>query len=242
MRTVPLATFALLASAASLLGQSYGDQFQRLSVGAAAFQVADATDGDGGYIDVDGYLYAPNQPVVWTAPLSLPDGAVIHQICMFINDLATGYSETAHVVEEELASGGTVPFSHTIAGVVSGSGLDGYGYFCSPVTYQRIRNSADANGDGFTNPTAYRIEILAYSTLGFGGLQIIWQRSISPPPATPTFGDVPATDGAFQHVEALAASAVTSGCGGGEYCPDATLTRRQMAVFLTKALGLHWAD
>jgi hypothetical protein len=161
---------------------------------------------------------------------------------MFINDLATDHVETAHILEEELASGGAAPFSHVIAEVVSGTGLDGYGYFCSPVTYQRIRSSADANGDGVTNPTSYRIEILAYSTLGFGGVQIVWQRSISPPPLTPTFADVPATDGAFQHIEALAASAVTSGCGNGNFCPEATLTRRQMAVFLAKALGLHWAN
>jgi hypothetical protein len=236
------ALIALAVPAARLAGQSYGDQFQTLTVGAGAFQVADATDGDGGYIDVDGYLYAPGQPVVWTAPLYLPDGAVIHQVCLFVNDLATDHTETADVVEEELASGGATPFSHNIAGAVSGPGLDGYGYFCSPTTYQRIRNSADANGDGVTNPTTYRIVIHAYSTLGFGGLQIVWQRSVSHPPAAPTFADVPMSDGAFQHIEALVASGITAGCGNDNYCPDATLTRRQMAVFIAKALGLHWVD
>ena len=39
----------------------------------------------------------------------------------------------------------------------------------------------------------------------------------------------------------LAASGITAGCGGGNYCPDAPLTRGQMAVFLSRALGLHWA-
>ena len=56
-------------------------------------------------------------------------------------------------------------------------------------------------------------------------------------------GDVqrlPTSDSAFQFVEALAASGITAGCGSGNYCPDAFLTRRQMAVFLAKALGLHW--
>jgi hypothetical protein len=33
----------------------------------------------------------------------------------------------------------------------------------------------------------------------------------------------------------------TAGCGGGNYCPDAPLTRGQMAAFLSKALGLHFA-
>ena len=41
-------------------------------------------------------------------------------------------------------------------------------------------------------------------------------------------------------VEALAASGVTAGCGTGtDFCPNAPLTRGQMAVFLSKALGLH---
>ena len=52
---------------------------------------------------------------------------------------------------------------------------------------------------------------------------------VSPAPATATF------------VEALAKSGITAGCGGGNYCPHAPLTPGQMAVFLSKALGLHFA-
>ncbi len=44
----------------------------------------------------------------------------------------------------------------------------------------------------------------------------------------------------FQFIEALAESGITAGCGNGNFCPDAALTRGQMAVFLAKALGLHW--
>jgi len=77
---------------------------------------------------------------------------------------------------------------------------------------------------------------------GFGGVQIVWRRQVSTAPATATFSDVPTTDGAFQFVEALVASGVTAGCGGGNYCPDSPLTRRQMAVFLSKSLGLHWTN
>ncbi len=44
----------------------------------------------------------------------------------------------------------------------------------------------------------------------------------------------------FQFIEALYASGITAGCGGGNYCPDSPLTRGQMAVFLAKALGLQW--
>ena len=33
---------------------------------------------------------------------------------------------------------------------------------------------------------------------------------------------------------------ITGGCAGGNYCPDNFVTRRRMAVFLAKALGLNW--
>ena len=73
-----------------------------------------------------------------------------------------------------------------------------------------------------------------------GAVHVLYQLQVSPPPGTPTFNDVPTSDPAFQFVEALVDSGITAGCGNGNFCPDAPLTRRQMAVFLAKALGLHW--
>jgi hypothetical protein len=55
-----------------------------------------------------------------------------------------------------------------------------------------------------------------------------------------SFGDVPTNHPFFPFVEALVASGITAGSGGGNYCPDAPLTRGQMAVFLAIALGLHF--
>ena len=75
-----------------------------------------------------------------------------------------------------------------------------------------------------------------------GAIRVVYELQVSPAPAVPTFNDVPTSDPAFQYIEALVASGITAGCGGGNYCPDATLTRRQMAVFLSKALGLHWNE
>ena len=74
----------------------------------------------------------------------------------------------------------------------------------------------------------------------FGYFEIWWRRVVSDPPATPTFGDVPASHPFYQFIEALAKSGITGGCGSGNYCPDNPLTRGQMATFLAKALGLHW--
>ena len=72
------------------------------------------------------------------------------------------------------------------------------------------------------------------------GATVYYKLQVSPAPATATFGDVPTNHLFFQFIEALAASGITGGCGGGNYCPDAPLTRGQMAVFLAKALGLQW--
>ena len=76
----------------------------------------------------------------------------------------------------------------------------------------------------------------------FAWVELWWHRTVSPAPGAPTFNDVPVSDPAFQYIEALAASGITGGCGGGNYCPNSPVTRRQMAVFLAKALGLHWPN
>jgi len=40
-------------------------------------------------------------------------------------------------------------------------------------------------------------------------------------------------------IEALVASGVTSGCRATSYCPDAPVTREQMAAFLIRALAVE---
>jgi len=55
-----------------------------------------------------------------------------------------------------------------------------------------------------------------------------------PAPSGTVFGDVPADGFAAAYIEQLAALGVTGGCGFGNYCPNAPVTRAQMAVFLLK--------
>ncbi|UCH36439.1 MAG: hypothetical protein JSV65_08825 [Armatimonadota bacterium] len=78
-------------------------------------------------------------------------------------------------------------------------------------------------------------------------------------PGSATFGDVsrgsngtydtPETDGThvfYGYVERLAdaaswgGTAVTGGCGGGNYCPTNPVTRGQMAIFLCRAFGIPY--
>jgi hypothetical protein len=60
------------------------------------------------------------------------------------------------------------------------------------------------------------------------------------PPActTPVFGDVPCSSPFARWVNELVARGITGGCGGGNYCPAAPVTRGQMSVFLTVTFGL----
>jgi streptogramin lyase len=60
------------------------------------------------------------------------------------------------------------------------------------------------------------------------------------PPAcvTPTFSDVPCSNGFAKWIEELVRRGVTAGCGGGQYCPATAVTRGQMAVFLSTTFGL----
>jgi len=60
---------------------------------------------------------------------------------------------------------------------------------------------------------------------------------LSNPPATPSFTDVPTSAWYFPHVEAAFAAGITSGCGGGLFCPLAPVTRGMGAVFITNTTG-----
>ena len=69
-------------------------------------------------------------------------------------------------------------------------------------------------------------------------------RTLDPalnPPAcgTPVFADVPATSPFCRWIEELARRGVVTGCGGGNYCPTAAVTREQMSVFLAVTFGAH---
>ena len=49
---------------------------------------------------------------------------------------------------------------------------------------------------------------------------------------------MPASSPFCRWIEELARRGVVAGCGGGNYCPSAAVTREQMAVFLAVTFGL----
>jgi PKD domain-containing protein/S-layer family protein/BACON domain-containing protein/fibronectin type III domain protein len=58
-----------------------------------------------------------------------------------------------------------------------------------------------------------------------------------PAPTSQRFDDVPPTRIGYAFIEELARRGITVGCGGNNFCPDAPVTREQMAAFIIRALG-----
>jgi S-layer homology domain len=183
----------------------------------------------------------------YVAPLQLPAGAQIQQICLYGYNQGPAGSLGLGLDAVKLVPAGVSP------GVVSipGSGIVfdwnlGHGVICTDPSFSyTYRETGDVDGDGNLEHLAHQFSVSIHQNddgvhTRFGGVGVFWRRQVSPPPAAASFADVPTTNGFFQFVEALAASGITAGCGGGNFCPDSPLTRGQMAVFLSKALGLHW--
>jgi len=59
--------------------------------------------------------------------------------------------------------------------------------------------------------------------------------SFAPRPASGVFFDVPPGSFAADWIEDLVAEGIAAGCGGGNFCPAAPVTRAQVAVWLLKA-------
>lgn len=106
--------------------------------------------------------------------------------------------------------------------------------------YQYVGGTLNHTVDNFNNSYLMEAFLSAGSSYRLITARVYYQLQVSPKPLSNTFWDVPYSHPYHQYVEALVRSGITAGCGGGAYCPDAPLTRGQMAVFLSKALGLHW--
>jgi S-layer homology domain len=244
----PFAAVGVLLLAAYARGQSYGPDAQTWTVGGANFD-SKPTDLEAYHstLDSDGYLMAYyDLPFVlgYEAPLDLPDGSRIEQVCLFSRGDGLDVVTVSLKAVKLVPPGGTASEMDLPGTVLTTNPAVGYSRDCTDPISLTVRSTADVDGDGLPDAVSCRvgaiIQNLVPSGAGLGAVQVTWRREVSPPPMTPTFADVPSSEGAWPEIEALAASGITAGCGGGDFCPAATLTRRQMAVFLAQALGLHW--
>jgi RHS repeat-associated protein len=103
-----------------------------------------------------------------------------------------------------------------------------------------------------SHPYAAEIEAMKMSgvTAGCGGGQycpdsyvtraqmaifLLAAKAISPPSCTtPIFNDVPCSYWAAPWINELYRQGITAGCGGGSYCPETTITRAEVAVFVLR--------
>ncbi len=93
--------------------------------------------------------------------------------------------------------------------------------------------SGCGNGNYCPNSTVTRAQMAVFL------LRAKYGSAYSPPVATGTvFTDVPSNGFAAAFIEQLVSEGITSGCGGGNYCPNNSVTRAQMAVFLQRTFNL----
>jgi hypothetical protein len=165
------------------------------------------------------------------AGLHLPAGAVVSTFELAACD--TNALDLAAYIETAPKAGGQV----TLFGPVTTTG--------SSTTCQVVP-SPPFTPFTINNDTTEYLIVVSFSaatgpTLLLNSVRVGYKLQVSPDPLGATFADVPVGHPLHRFVEALVAAGITGGCGGGNYCPDAPVTRGQMAVFLSAALGLHWA-
>jgi cysteine-rich repeat protein len=106
--------------------------------------------------------------------------------------------------------------------------------FCRWIEELARRGVAGGCGGGNYCPTApVSREAMAVFVL------VTLDPTLNPPPcAAAPYGDVPVSSPFCRWILELTNRGVVTGCGGGNYCPQAAVTREQMGVFLTSTFGL----
>jgi hypothetical protein len=191
-----------------------------------------------------GYYHSRGSNGSFNAPLDMPPGTEVQQVCLFVRDSSSTYQIGFNWVAFRMGDSTEASGSTSIGSVYSGvAETPGETVICVvPASPVQIRAFADVDGDGDLEYNYHALNLSAGgdTNVRWGAAYVVWRRAMSPAPATATFpNDVPTSHPFFRYVEALYASGITAGCGAG-YCPDDPVTRGQMAVFLTKALGLYW--
>jgi hypothetical protein len=168
----------------------------------------------------------------FAAPLKLPPGALIESLQMNACNNSGGLEPVSGYLVVTDKNGTVLTTTDTLT--TSGSGcenlaenLTSKNIVVSPFDYYYLRSDVTTT--------------LSY-TVGLGGMILEYRLQVSSAPATATFADVPTNFPYFRTIEALNASGITSGCGGGNFCPNQFVTRGEMSKFLANALGLYWGS
>jgi hypothetical protein len=206
-----------------------------LSIPALDFLTLDDTVGY--TLGMNGSRYITSGSGLWFAPVNLPTGTLVTGLeLQGCDDTDTGQLTVAMFRQTTAAGVDSV----SIVGVTLSTilaAIPNCGQFSIAFPAPVVIDNSDAM-------YAVRVQQVGDTTglVRFAGVRLRYKLQVSPAPAVARFTDVPTGHPFFRFVEALAASGITAGCGGTDFCPDDPLTRGQMAVFLAVALGLHFPN
>jgi hypothetical protein len=213
---------------------TYGGADTSYVIGAYDFDVYNSSNSVYWGYPGTGARYMPTgNPLAGFASVHLPNGAVVTRIELQGCDFSATGDLRATLFSNATAGGIE---AETVHGLVETTGSPGCGYFSASLPPATASNEA----------RAYYVQVSHGSNdpnTRFSAVRLFYHLQVSPSPAVATFPvDVPTTHPFFRFIVALAAAGITGGCGPGAYCPDAALTRGQMAVFFATALGLHFPN
>ncbi len=168
----------------------------------------------------------------FVAPVSLPTGALIEHIQFRFRDVdSDAHFESYLVINDKNGS-----FTENL--LVTSTDVENFG-----CTNRGFTPASPIPVDNENNAYSLVVNLdVSGGSIAICQARIRYRLQVSPAPAVATFLDVPTNHPRFQFVEALVAAGITGGCGGGNFCPDSPLTRSQMAIFLSLALGLHFPN
>jgi hypothetical protein len=224
-----------VASSAELRPEAYGTaDLTMIQVAAAQCKPVNGTTSASG---ANGYFYATGGARTFDCPIDFPAGAKPVRLDAVVHDADdTGSVYLIFEYCEGTSTTGCTPWAATGSSGTAAAPFTGYLHF-------------DVSGYPLlVDKTArfYFVRVLmgtAGSTNQFREVDVYYQRQVSAPvPGTQTFGDVPAGHPFYKAIEALSASGITGGCGGGNFCPAGNVTRGELAAFLARALGLHFPN
>ena len=212
------------------VGSVFGLQNNILQIPASSFVPRHA----GSVIDYTGpgYVYrsaGPSSAFAW-ATVTLPSGVDLDFLDLYYCDTNAASDLTALLAAHSGWNDANINFTNLIS--VSSSGSAGCEYAFAPGGIFRPDGFLPGFDHTINNNVRYNAGYqyaifvsspVTDSTLAFEGVDVWWHRQVSPAPGTATFTDVPTGHPYFRFIEALNASGITAGCGGGNYCPGNTL-------------------
>jgi hypothetical protein len=209
----------------------FGGNYQDFWVGATQFYPRDDTPLR--YQTFYYWYQASGGSRQYEAQITLPAGARIMGIRAFWYDNSASNMDVR--MWKQYYDWATQTPQVVAVSPVMVSGAGGYG-----TTWVNSNYLTQVREGNLRNIYTFVLNMPSDINVRFRGCRIYWKREVNSSLPNP-FTDIGHLNARFQNgIKALAASGITQGCGGTNFCPDNPITRGQMAVFLSEALGLHW--